>query len=283
MFYPQRPLKPLRPLVPYVGNGINSIPEEELAKAKAYFEEINSHPEPMISVSLIAWNEEENLPATLMSLSLQKCKFPFEVLVVNNNSTDDTSGIINAFGIKEVLETKQGYPFARQAGLDAARGKVIVSGDADTLYAEGWVEELAKPLLNDTSVTCTYGRHRALEKDGKYGWQLWIYQWLKGVSIWMKHPKRPHLNSGGASMAFRKEDTFSFDGFVKEKVRGSDGIMAFNLGKKGKIKMITPARSLIWTSMRRTEADGSLLSAAWIRIKSQMRYFFHYFSKQKEH
>ena len=61
-----------------------------------------------ISVVIPAYNEEQSLPATLNSLVNQKTKYDFEVIIVDNNSTDNTGKVAKSYENKlhktEIIE-----------------------------------------------------------------------------------------------------------------------------------------------------------------------------------
>lgn len=96
---------------------------------------------PTFSVIIPAFNEERLLPECLKSLSQQIFK-DFEVIVIDNNSTDKTAAIAAAYGARVVEEIHPGVCWARQAGLKAAKGKIIVSTDADTTYPDSWLKNI---------------------------------------------------------------------------------------------------------------------------------------------
>ena len=108
---------------------------EALQKQLAVF----SNPEPLISVVIPAWNEEEGILHTLLSLANTNTKYPVELIIVDNNSTDGTAALLQKLGVQTLLETKQGVGHARTAGMHHAKGKYILTGDSDTLYPPGWI------------------------------------------------------------------------------------------------------------------------------------------------
>ena len=52
--------------------------------------------EPLVSVVVIAYNEEKHLPACLWSLSESVCEYPMEIIGVNNDSADRTADVFEA-------------------------------------------------------------------------------------------------------------------------------------------------------------------------------------------
>lgn len=97
---------------------------------------------PTISVVIPAYNEAATIAGTLRSLQHQTVQ-PLEVIVVDNNSTDETAAIAESFSfVRVVKETQQGIAYARNAGFDAARGDVVARIDADTLASKRWLETI---------------------------------------------------------------------------------------------------------------------------------------------
>jgi glycosyltransferase involved in cell wall biosynthesis len=90
-----------------------------------------------LSIVIPAYNEAENIPSVLASLPLQKLAaqgWSTEVIVVDNNSTDGTAQLAREHGATVVFQPERGYGNAYRAGLDAASGDFIATGDADRTY-----------------------------------------------------------------------------------------------------------------------------------------------------
>ncbi|MHB1711171.1 MAG: glycosyltransferase family A protein, partial [Acidimicrobiales bacterium] len=69
-----------------------------------------------------AYNEAGYLAGTLASLVRQDFTGVYEVIVVDNNSTDDTARIAESYGARVVREPRPGVCYARQAGPENRRG-----------------------------------------------------------------------------------------------------------------------------------------------------------------
>jgi glycosyltransferase involved in cell wall biosynthesis len=94
-----------------------------------------------LTVSLVipAYNEESHLAACLDAVARQTVK-PFEVIVVDNNSSDRTAEIAASYPfVRLVREPRRGVAYARDAGFNAAHGTVIGRIDVDTHLAEDWI------------------------------------------------------------------------------------------------------------------------------------------------
>lgn len=92
----------------------------------------------MISFIVPAYNEELLLPRTLERLlaSAQAVREPFEVIVVDDGSTDRTAAIAQGFGARVVGVKLRNIGAVRNAGAREARGELLVFVDADTLLPE---------------------------------------------------------------------------------------------------------------------------------------------------
>lgn len=94
-----------------------------------------------VSVVIPAYNEGQYLPHTLESLSRQSV-MPNEVIVVDNNCTDNTAEICTTFGARVIREQKQGMIPARNTGFNNAKSSIIARCDADTILPRNWIERI---------------------------------------------------------------------------------------------------------------------------------------------
>jgi len=111
----------------------------------------------LISVVIPAYNEEKAITDCLKSVINQS--FPrqkYEVLVINNNSTDKTKEIAQKFPVKVVDESKKGYVWAISRGAQEAKGKIIVYTDADSKVGKDWLEQYAQ-VFTDPQVLIAGG------------------------------------------------------------------------------------------------------------------------------
>ena len=66
--------------------------------------------QPLVTVSIIGYNEEKHLLACLWSLSEMQCKYPVEIIGVDNESKDRTAEIFQACGVPYYTETQHSCP-----------------------------------------------------------------------------------------------------------------------------------------------------------------------------
>ena len=112
---------------------------------------------PRFSVVIPAFNEQEFLGPCLASLAAQDYPDSFEIIVVDNNSTDRTASIAAAAGVTVVFEPERGVCQARQRGTEAARGEFIVSTDADTTVTPGWLSGIDRSFARHPGAVAVAG------------------------------------------------------------------------------------------------------------------------------
>ncbi len=113
-----------------------------------------------ISVIIATRNRAELLRNALSSLARQT-RFPDEVVVVDNASTDATGEVALSFQgllkLKLVREDRAGVPHARNAGLRTASGDVVAFIDDDCEAEPSWLAEIERPFLRDPYVVAAGG------------------------------------------------------------------------------------------------------------------------------
>jgi glycosyltransferase involved in cell wall biosynthesis len=125
-----------------------------------------------IRVSLVipVYNEESHLRLCLDAIAAQTVR-PFEVIVVDNNSTDGTVAVASEYPFVTVLhERRQGVAYARDCGFNAARGDVIGRTDGDTILAPDWVETVQR-VFADPDIDAASGivAYRDIGLKGVFG------------------------------------------------------------------------------------------------------------------
>jgi glycosyltransferase involved in cell wall biosynthesis len=110
---------------------------------------------PQITVAIPTYNRAAFLRQTLAGIVAQRLPTgSFEVLVIDNNSRDDTAAVVAEFAHatpapRYLLETQQGLDYARNRALREAKGEIIVFGDDDILVAPDWLEQMTAPFRAD--------------------------------------------------------------------------------------------------------------------------------------
>lgn len=249
------------------GKPFSEVPQDVIEGTRERLARLQS-PEPLVSVVVIAYNEERRLPACLWSLSeLQTC-YPIEILGVNNNSMDDTEHVYQQLGLPYHNETRQSPGYARLCGLRNARGKYHFFIDADTFYPSCYVDQMMKKLTGK-GVSCvgTFWSFYPDERHSAFG--LWWFELIRDTFLWIQHFKRPELNIRGMTFAFNA-DYGRLCTIRTDIRRGEDGSLALELKKFGKIAFLYKRKARPVTGYG-TMNEGSLLKSLWNRAKFQLK------------
>jgi glycosyltransferase involved in cell wall biosynthesis len=127
-----------------------------------------------VSAVIPTYNDEGTIAATVESALAQKFADRFEVIVVNDGSTDGTRATLATFGerIRVIDQTNRGASAARNAGIRAAAGEYIALLDGDDSWTE---DKLAKtvPVL-DENPECAAVSSNVIGIDGA-GREVWRY------------------------------------------------------------------------------------------------------------
>lgn len=95
-----------------------------------------------VSVVLPAYNEQKYIARTLESIKNQDYPEPFEIIVCDNASTDNTAKIAKSFNAKVTKESKKGTRFAYDKAIKLAKGDIIAVTNADVVLPRNWLSTL---------------------------------------------------------------------------------------------------------------------------------------------
>lgn len=133
-----------------------------------------------VSIVIPVYNEGKHLAACLRAIAVQTIT-PTEVIVVDNNSTDNSFKIAESFPFVTLLrESRQGVVYARRRGFNAAHGDIIGRIDADTVVDSEWVATLVQ-LFTAESIDAVSGAvtYHDLPWRRFLGWlDLSFRQWI---------------------------------------------------------------------------------------------------------
>jgi len=169
------------------------------------------------SIVIPTFNRANDLRSTLDSLAGLKTASTWEVIVADNNSTDDTAEVVeNArqrfpVPLRYVFEREQGRSAALNAGIRIATGTIIVTTDDDVRVAEDWLDRAAEAL---EECDCDYVGGRVLPLWGSprpawipnHGGRQWaviaLLDYGDEAIPFFRYAHRVPL---GVNMAFRRE------------------------------------------------------------------------------
>ncbi|HYE75410.1 MAG TPA: glycosyltransferase, partial [Blastocatellia bacterium] len=118
----------------------------------------------MISVLICSRNRASSLRQTLEAVFSQPTSVDYEIVVVDNGSTDGTPHVVEKFisqypdSVRYHFEAHPGLSQARNSGLKVVRGDIIAFTDDDVLVAENWLDEIHKEFANDQKLGVLVGR-----------------------------------------------------------------------------------------------------------------------------
>lgn len=173
-----------------------------------------------LSVIIPCYNAAATIGETLDALARQSWSEPWEILVVNNRSTDDSMVIVEEYQKRmpnlHTVEARarQGQPHALNVGVNAALGEAVAFCDADDVVGEGWVAAMGAALAQHDFVA---GRMETATLN-----QSWVCQsrgrpQADGLQVYKYPPYLPH--AGGGTIGFKRALFDTYGGFDEETFR----------------------------------------------------------------
>jgi glycosyltransferase involved in cell wall biosynthesis len=186
---------------------------------------------PLISVVLCTHNRADVLGEALESLVGQG--FPavdYEIIVVDNASTDETTEVVARFpGVRCLREARLGLSVARNSGVRAAQGEVVAFIDDDAIAEPGWIGALWSIYKRFPEAAGAGGRILPLWPSG--GPPNWYESELASVFSGLDYGEQTQALRYpqvlyGTNMSFRRDVLQSVGGFREELGRRGKGMMA---------------------------------------------------------
>lgn len=171
----------------------------------------------MISVVIPLYNKEKSIATTLESVLAQSYT-DYEVIVVNDGSTDNSAKIVRELGnekIKLISQTNAGVSAARNAGIMVAKGEYVAFLDGDDLWDKDFLMALTK-LMTDFPGTSIYGLGCAQINKGDSVMQEESY--YRGESKW----DFATMAFTGSSACVNKKDAIEVGLFDTRMTHGED-------------------------------------------------------------
>ena len=233
------------------------------------------------SIIICTYNRHDSLKDALDHL-LKLCadQQDYEIIIVDNDSKDNTKELVITYTekfngkLKYFFEPKIGIPYARNAGINKAKGEIIVFIDDDSMVQEGWLGNLIKPYADNPKIGAVGGR--VIDKtEIKYQ----TNEQKVGV---LSRKGKPICNFAldtkqiievdwitGSNMSFRREALLKTNGFDTGYVDSFDDLdMSTRIRKFGYIILFNPEAAIIHTLAPRM--DG-------IQRERQLRAVFYFY------
>ena len=200
---------------------------------------------PKVSVIVCTFNGSRTLSECLESLL--RLEYPnYEVIVVNDGSTDATAKIAHSYGFRVITTENQGLASARNTGLRAATGKIVAYVDDDAYPDPHWLRYLANTFMNTKHVGIG-GPNIAPPGDGSIA-ECVAHSPGNPVHILLSDTEAEHIP--GCNMAFRKAALEAIDGFDPQcRIAGDDVDVCWRLQQKGWTLGYSPG-AMVWHHRR---------------------------------
>jgi len=217
----------------------------------------------MISFIVPCYNEEQYIRDCIKSIKKAASNIDYEIIVVDNNCTDNTSEIARDEDVIVVTEDRKGVVFARQTGYENAKYDLIANIDADSRIPENWVDVALKNIQPEDVAAVT----GPLVYDDASIWlriatrfyyyvayisNFFIGVFLQGGNCLIKKKYLDELDGYDTTIAFYGEDTMT----------------AKRLYKYGKIKLLMNLN--LYSSSRRLQKQG-VFKTTWLYL---INYFY---------
>lgn len=189
----------------------------------------------LVTIVICTFNRSDMLADSLRTLieSLESYSKSVEVLVVNNASTDNTNEIVGSFmsqkksfSLTLLQEDRKGLSYARNTGLEHARGSVICFLDDDVFVPKGWLEGVLSTFALSHDVGCVTGQIRLHYPDVTI--PAWLDSRYNGLFSECLRGERARLLSRG-------EDFIGANFALTRKAVSDVGCFNTALGRKGVI------------------------------------------------
>lgn len=221
---------------------------------------------PAVTVAVCTRDREAMLRETLGAILQQRCGAPWELLVVDNGSTDGTAAVLaevaastaeGPITARTILEPQPGADHARNRALQEAAGAIVVFADDDVTPLPGWLEAFRR-AFDDPAVQATAGRIFPQLPDDVPEWVRPLAREIGGPPARydfgrVPGPIDPRVQSMpfGGNMACRRQSALDVGGFStafgygRTLIPGEDTELSFRLLGAGGVIAYVPAATVL--------------------------------------
>lgn len=250
-----------------------------------------------LSIIICTYNRAQYINNALKSLKNQTLNEKlYEIIVVNNNSTDHTEQVVKDFqkehkilNFKYVIESNQGLSFARNKGIKVATGDYISFIDDDAVANEHFAEYIIEAFENYSEYIALGGKVIPVYEEGNE--PLWMSKYIERLVSKVDYgDKIKEFKSKypvGCNMAFRKDVFNKIGGFNTSLNLRADDKYVFYKIKKAKLKVLYFPDAVVMHNIEKERTTEkfiirlSRLNGRSERIRlntdSKVKSFFHSF------
>ncbi len=185
----------------------------------------------MLSIIICTYNRAQYIGETLRRLANNHYNEKWELLLIDNNSTDSTASICNTFAtqypavpFRYLVETQQGLSYARNRGIQEAKGNWLVFLDDDAFVGENYLDCLSQYIQEIPQLDAFGGRIYPLFEDGIV--PSWLGKWS---ASWLSA-----IDKGDKVCLFTKDYPIGANMGFSKRIADQCGLFNTSLGRSGK-------------------------------------------------
>jgi len=227
----------------------------------------------VISIVVPVYNEEKYLSRCLQSLREQDYEGDYEIVVVDNGSSDSSVQIANNFGVKVIFCARRGTVYAREAGFMACSGTIIVQADADTVYPSDWLTRIARHFSSDSEAVAVAGE---VSYEASPAWARALQSFRRFLNLLSSRFLGKPAFCLACSFAFRREALLKAGGYnTRLPFVGDEQDLLARLSGTGKVvydrhlRAVTSSRRFrgrFWQYLFIDMLYGTILEQIWLKL-----------------
>jgi glycosyltransferase involved in cell wall biosynthesis len=244
-----------------------------LSKIKSF--NVSSDPVTFVSLIIACHNEEKNIPLLLRDIAIQNYNENlFEIIIVNDGSTDKTVEMASAFSgmanMKILDNTGSGKKQALRTGINAAKGNLIITTDADCRMGKNWIRTItAFYESNGPDMIISPVVLKSLPGFSNRIQEL-EFMSLQGVTAGTALSGEPVM-CNGANLAFKREIYLKYSYNLHDEMDSGDDIFLLHCLKTEKLSKI------LWLESK----DATITTDSSSTISSYLKQRSRWISKTK--
>lgn len=227
-----------------------------------------------ISVIVAARNEEKNIGTLLHALKMQSYpKSLFEVIVIDDFSTDATAEIIQKFPLQNLIIAQPGVDTASaskkkaiEAGIKLSKGELIITTDADCTPTPDWLQMIADFYLQTDASFIAAPVKFSHNKSLLQLFQSIDFLTLQGITA-ASVAASFHTMCNGANLAYKKQSFINVNGFagIDKVATGDDMLLMHKIWKQeaAKVFYLKSKEAIVTTAPMTTWKDFFMQRKRW--------------------